>query len=56
MWVYSPPRSKANPLILGCGEGKCHIYCRAPCMESRQLGIKKPEFPDGFWGKVFKRG
>ena len=23
-----PTPSKANPLILGCGEGKCSVYCR----------------------------
>ena len=32
--------SKANLLTVGCDEGKCSIYCRVPCKESRQLALK----------------
>ena len=51
-----PARSKANLLTLGCAEGKCSIYYRVPVKESRQLVLKRPEFPDGFQGKVFNQG
>lgn len=34
-WVRLPARSKANLLTLGCREGKCGVYCRAPSSESR---------------------
>ena len=53
-WVHSPTCSKANLLTLGCGEGKCKVYCRAPSKESRQLTLKRPELSDGFQRKVFK--
>ena len=55
-WVCLPTCSKANILILGCGEGKCNIYCRAPSNESRQLVLKRPKLPEDFQGKVFKDG
>ena len=35
---------------VGCGEGKCSIYCK----ESRQLELRRPDFSSGFQGKVFK--
>ena len=47
-------RSKANLLTLGCGEGKCSVYCRASSKESRELVLKTPGLSDGFQGKVFK--
>lgn len=44
-WVPSPACSKADLLILSCGEGKS-IYCRAPRKESRQLKLKRPKLQD----------
>ena len=34
-WVCLPGCSEANLLTLGCGEGKCSVYCRVPSKESR---------------------
>ena len=33
---------------------KYSVYCRTPSKESRQLILKRPEFPQGFQGRVFK--
>lgn len=46
--------SKANPLTLGCGEGKCSVYCRVPSKESKWLVLRRPKLPKGFQEKVFK--
>ena len=35
IWVCSPTHSKANLLTLGCGEGRCSIYCRVSSKEYR---------------------
>ena len=55
-WVHSPARIKANLLTPGHGEGKCSIYGRSTSKESRYLGLKRPQLPNGFEGKVFKDG
>ena len=34
-WVRLPVCRQASLLALGCGEGKCSIYCREPSKESR---------------------
>ena len=35
-WIHSPTRTvKPVTLTLGCGEGKCSIYCKALIKESR---------------------
>ena len=39
-WVCLPAGSKTNLPILGCGESKCSMYCKAPSKESRQLVFK----------------
>lgn len=46
--------NEANLLILGYGEGKHNVYCRALSKESKGLGVKKPKLPDDFQGKYFK--
>ena len=51
--VHSPKCSKANLLIPGCSEGKCIIYCRAPCKENGWLMLKNPELSNGFQQKYF---
>ena len=37
---------------------KCSIYCKTPNLgpskENGQLMLKRPELPDGFWGRAFK--
>ena len=43
-WVQLPSGSKANLLILGCGEGKCSIYCKAPAKESVIISELSSEF------------
>ena len=53
-WVHSPKHSKANLLMLGCGDGKCSVYCRCQTRSMEQLMLKSPELLDGFPGKVFK--
>ena len=53
-WVHSPLQRKVNLLTLGCGEGKCGIYCRASSKESRQLVLESPELLEGSQGKLFK--
>ena len=53
-WVCLSTCSKANLLTLGCGEGKCSVYCMEPSKESRQLVLKRPELCDGFQRKVLK--
>lgn len=45
--------NKANLLMLGYGEGKHNVYCRAPSKEAKGLGLKKPKRPDDFQGKSF---
>ena len=53
-WVQLPSGSKANLLILGCGEGKCSIYCKAPAKESVILLNSPVSFSKAFfkarWG------
>ena len=39
---------------MGCGEGNCNVYCKAPDKELGQLILRKPELPDGFQGNIFK--
>ena len=57
-WVCSPTRSKANPLTLGCGEGKHRVFSKAsnmgPSKKNGQLMLKRPKVPNGFQGSVFK--
>ena len=36
-WFYLPAHSKANLLTLGCGEGKCSLYCREPASLVAQM-------------------
>ena len=37
--------SKASLLTLGCGEGKCSIYCRAPNKEFRTARAQEAQTP-----------
>ena len=54
-WVHSPMSSKANLLILGCGEGKYSIYCRALSKENGQsANVQKTQNPHWLSGKDFK--
>lgn len=39
--------------MLGYGEGKHNVYCRALSKEAKGLGLKKPKRPDDFQGKSF---
>ena len=48
--------NKANLLMLGYGEGKHNVYCRAPIKEAKGLGLKKPKRPDDFQEKVLQTG
>ena len=48
--------SKVGVLTQGCSGAKCSIYCRQQAKESRQLGLKRSELPDGFQGRVSKDG
>ena len=50
----SSPCRKANLLTLGCGEGKCSVYCKVPDKENVWLTLKKPRTPEGFQPNVFK--
>lgn len=51
---YSPPmRSKANLLPLGCGEGKCSAYCKAPDKESWKANARKDPTPRWVSAKHF---
>ena len=43
-WVQLPSGSKVNLLILGCGEGKCSIYCKALAEESVIISELSSEF------------
>ena len=36
-WVCLPMHSKANLLTLGCGEGKCSVYCRSQARSPKDL-------------------
>ena len=47
-----PMHSKANLLILGCGEGKCGVHCQA--RSSGKLALQQSELPKGFQRKIFK--
>ena len=44
-WVHSSMRSKANLLILSCGEGKYSIYYKVPSKESRTASAQKAQTP-----------
>ena len=55
-WVRSLACSKASLLTLGCGEGKCSVYCRTPSQENRQLTLKRLELPNGFQGRHCEGG
>ena len=57
---HSPGLLVTPPLVaLYChcastGEGKCRVYCKPPSKENGQVLLKRPELPDGFWGRAFK--
>ena len=53
-WVLLLECSKANLLTLGCGEGNCNVYCKAPRKETRWLVLKAPQLPGGFKESLFK--
>lgn len=44
----------ADLLTLGCGEGKCSVYCKAPDKENVRLTLRKPGTPEGFQPNGFK--
>ena len=48
------PCSKANLLTLGCGKGNYSVNFRFPSEENGQFMLKRPKYPDGFQGRVFK--
>ena len=47
-------RSKANLLAPGCGERKCHMYCRCHTRSGGQWTLIKPKPPNSFQGSIFK--
>ena len=50
------PRSKANLLTPGGGEGKCSTYCRRQARSQGSLVLKRPELPEAFRGRFIKTG
>ena len=58
MWIHVPSAQQSQSTNTGCGDGKHSIYCKAlnmgPSKENRQLMLKRPKFPSGFQGRVFK--
>lgn len=46
--------SKANLLMLDCGDGKYSVYYKVSIEENGHLRLKRPKRSEGFWGRVSK--
>ena len=49
--VGSPTPCSTNPPTLGCGEGKCRVYCKS---QAKSPELQTPKLPEGFQGQSFK--